>query len=304
MGPGVLPGHPTATFLCLLLPTASCPLLRPTPHQVQRRTATQVLHDDPQLRALRPEKHLSARGREPRATGGPGPQDTHSPAAVTQAPAPQGPTTKGPQQPLPAPLPLSPQCNHFADGPVAEPTTPTPHQKADQEEGRPGQHAASMHCSPTTPLPEGRPPRSRHWAPAAGVPECPQQGFPDAVPWGLPQPWEMPAARRQVPVAPSELSRPRSRPTGPPGPWDSCFWGTCSTVQLLGFLTPQTSPLRRTVPRGAAGGADPGLCAAPKTSRGPPAASARTPAGPGQLCPASSPAGPAPSRAPAPGTFR
>ena len=47
---------PHSHLLCPLLPTRSRPLPQPMPHQVQRGASAQILHDDPQLRALGPEK--------------------------------------------------------------------------------------------------------------------------------------------------------------------------------------------------------------------------------------------------------
>lgn len=146
MGPGALPVQPPQQPPPVCSPVASCPPLRPTPHQVQCRTAAQILHDDPQLRALGPEKHPSARGREQRGTAQPGPQDTHSPAGVTRASGPSGTHHKR----APAVPSSSPPINTTT---LQTDQWLTPHQKSDREDGSPSQHSASTYQHSKHPFP-------------------------------------------------------------------------------------------------------------------------------------------------------
>lgn len=123
-------------------PPCGPPTAWPTPHQVQGGAAAQVLHDDPQLRALVPEKRASARGS--RQAWDPDTRPHRGDSART-------PTGDGLQQPSLAPLPPRPRCRRSADRPSARSAAEPP---------------------PSKPSWEGL------QAPAAGVPELSQQMHP------------------------------------------------------------------------------------------------------------------------------
>lgn len=157
------PQQPSSVCSCPRQAARCCPPLRPTPHQVQRRTAAQILHDDPQLRALGSEKHLSARDREQSGTAGPGPQDTHSPAAVTWPSSPSGTHHKrAPPAPFSSPPikpPMQPLCR-WTSGQVHYADTPS--------KTRPGKWQVQLALGPPVPAPQaspfplGRTPRNWH----------------------------------------------------------------------------------------------------------------------------------------------
>lgn len=162
---------------CVVLPLASRPPFRPPPHQVQRGASAQVLHDNPQLRALGPEKCLSAgiwqRTRRP--------QDTHPGA-------PRGPSHNGLQQP-PTSLPITPTAAALQTGQVLKPaTSPLCQQPFKPQAGRTA-------AQPSTPAYQGAL-HSPQLALGSGLqlqgslPVLPA-GPPRCRPWGLPQPRDM-----------------------------------------------------------------------------------------------------------------
>lgn len=129
---------------------ASCPRLGPTPHQVQCRAAAQVLHDDPQLRALGPEKGLSACGSQHRAPQAAG----RTPQRGSKR---SGPSGGGLQQPHPLlPTPLLQQLCRRPRATVRS-ANPPPPPKPGWENGLPSRHAP-RHTAHQEPL--GRPPRA------------------------------------------------------------------------------------------------------------------------------------------------
>lgn len=212
---------PTATSFGPLLPTASCPPLRPTPHQVQRGAAAQVLHDDPQLRALGPEKHLSARGGEQRGTAGP-PGHT-LPSRADSGPWPLRDPHARAQQPHPAPshhTPTQPLCR-WSRGWVHCAETPS--------KTRPGRWEAQValgFCGPApqvAPFPWAAPQELASGSGCRG-PRVALARLPSACPTGAaPAPGEMPPASNGS-LATSEQLDPTPDPHAHLG-LRAVFWG-------------------------------------------------------------------------------
>lgn len=195
-------------------PPCGPPTARPTPHQVQGGAAAQVLHDDPQLRALVPEKRASARGSQ--QAWDPDTRPHRGDSART-------PTGDGLWQPSLAPLPPRPRCRRSADRPSARSAAEPP---------------------PSKPSWEGL------QAPAAGVPElsqqmhpCPGSGRSQATPEPAdPRHCSRPALPR---APPQDEARPLSACTLGPG---GCrFLGALSTVRL-GPCSPVGTPALQTRP--------------------------------------------------------
>lgn len=167
-----------------MLPLASRPLFQPAPHQVQRGAAAQVLHDNPQLRALGPEKCLSACIW----------QEARSPQ--TPRHTPWGPSRALPQRaPAASDLPSHhTHCGSFADRPSAQ-TGNQVHCANNPSKTRLGEQLPSPHSASTpanqVSLRSPQPALGSGLQLQGSLPQCYHPGLLDAAPWGLPQPRDM-----------------------------------------------------------------------------------------------------------------
>lgn len=167
------PGKPgvTAGTTPRQLPVWSCPqhpgtMPRswPAPHQVQRGAAAQVLHDDPQLRALGPERRLSAQA----ASTSPSPGHTLPGRDPSLGPPGRGSSSLARPRPRP---------RHACDRSPADRPTECSEQW--------------QNCPATPPGTRGGRPTSPHLASTPQAPRAPEsspQGFTRAIPRACPSP--------------------------------------------------------------------------------------------------------------------